>query len=225
MDFENIPEIGKGSFTATEIADILNVKYHHIHRWINIYWDGKLSKEYGEKYSWVTDGKRAVSFHTFVEFYVMMQFSEAGVKPREVMKAHTELSELYNTAFPFALQHVLENIHTDKRKIYFDKDGSTLTLDGSKQFNLKLIQDFCVKLEFNNENLASKYYPLGKKKSIVIDPERKFGQPVFKTHNTFPDIIYDHYQAGESIEYIAAIYELNKAEVRDAIQYKSRRAA
>ena len=145
MDFENIPKIGNGSFTAAEIADILNIDYQQVHRWMNIYWDGKIGKEYGYKYSWVTDGKRAVSFHTFVEFYVMMQFSEAGVKPKKVLDAHRELSKIFNTPFPFAKRKVLENIHTDKKTIFFDFEGSNMTLDGSKQFNLNLIKQFFIK--------------------------------------------------------------------------------
>lgn len=225
MNFENIPKIGYGSFTASEIADILNIDYQQVHRWMNIYWDGKIGKEYGCKYSWVTNGKRAVSFHTFVEFYVMMQFSEAGVKPKKVLDAHRELSKMFKTPFPFAKRKVLENIHTDKKIIFFDIEGSDMSLDGSKQFNLSLIKQFFIKLDFNSDDLASKYYPLGKEKSILVDPERKFGQPVFKTHNTFPDILYSHYKAGDSMDYIAAIYELDKADVKDAIAYKTRKAA
>lgn len=225
MDFENIPKIGNGSFTAVEIADILNIDYQKVHCWMNIYWDGKIGKEYGHRYSWVTDGKRAVSFHTFVEFYIMMQLSEAGVKPKKVIDAHKELSRMFKTPFPFAKRLVLENIHTDKKRIFFNIKGSNMTLDGSKQFNLNLVKQFFVKLDFNSDDLASKYYPLGKEKSILVDPERKFGQPVFKTHNTFPDILYSHHKAGESTDYIAAIYELDKADVIDAIAYKSRKAA
>ena len=225
MDFENIPKIGNGSFTAVDIADILNIEYHKVHRWMNIYWDGKIGKEYGQRYSWVTDGKRAVSFHTFVEFYIMMQLSEAGVKPKNVLNAHRELSQMFKTPFPFAKRIVLENIHTDKKTVFFDFQGSNMTLDGSKQFNLNLVKEFFIKLEFNSDDLASKYYPLGKDKSILVDPGRKFGQPVFKTHNIFPDILYGHYKAGDSTDYIAAIYELDKADVVDAIAYKSRKAA
>lgn len=225
MDFENIPKIGNGSFTAVEIADILNVEYQKVHRWMNIYWDGKIGKEYGYKYSWVTDGKRAVSFHTFVEFYIMMQLSEAGVKPKNVLDAHKELSHMFKTPFPFAKRIVLENIHTDKKNIFFSIEGSNITLDGSRQFNLNLVKQFFVKLDFNSDDLASKYYPLGKDKSILIDPQRKFGQPVFKSHNTFPEILFSHYKAGDSTDYIAAIYELDKADVIDAITYKTRKSA
>lgn len=225
MLFENESKIGIGSFTAKEIAEILDIKYQTINRWINVYWDGKLGKEYGEKYSWVTDNKRAVSFHTLVEFYIMMLFSEAGVKPKQVLNAHKELSDFYKTAFPFAKKVVLSNIKTDGKRIYLDESNEIITLDGSKQFNLNLIRVFYTKLEFDSDDLASKFYPLGKDKSILVDPQRKFGHPVFKNTNIFPEVLYQHYKAGDSIQYLEAVYELSKEEIEDAMVYCQRNKA
>lgn len=225
MIFENKPKIGLGSFTVKEIAEILNIKYDRVHRWMNVYWDGKLGKEYGEKYSWVTDGKRAVSFHTFVEFYIMMLFSEAGVKPAKVLEAHKELSKMHNTAFPFAKKEVIKNIYTDGKLIYRDNFDSIVSLDGSKQLNLNLIRQFYTNLEFDDESLASKFYPLGKDKSILVDPHRKFGHPVFKNSNLFPEVLFQHYKAGDSIDYLAAVFEINRDEIADAIQYCERNLA
>lgn len=223
MIFENKPQIGIGSFTVKEIAELLNVDYQTVHRWLKVYWDGKLSEEYGENYSWVTNGKRAVSFHTFVEFYVMMQLSEAGVRPKEVLLAHKELSSRYNSPFPFALKDVLLNIKTDGKQVFFhEKKEVIITLDGTKQLNLNLIQLFYASLEFDSQDLASRFYPLGKEKSILIDPKRKFGRPVFKQSNTFPEVIYQHYLAGDSKEYLAAVYELSDNEVHDAITFCER---
>ncbi|TQD38833.1 DUF433 domain-containing protein [Haloflavibacter putidus] len=225
MNFENKPKIGIGSYTAAEIAHILGVSYSKVFNWMNIYWDKQLGDTYGDKYSWVTEGKRAVSFHTFVEFYVMMRFSEAGVKPKEVLKAHKELSEKFKTPFPFALKPVLESIKTDKKHIYFEIEGATMTLDGSKQLNLELIKLFFVKLDFNSDDLASRYYPLGKDKSILIDPERKFGQPVFADKNIQPQILLEHYKAGDPIPYLASIYDIEESYVKDAIEFCTKNAA
>ncbi|WP_034261059.1 DUF433 domain-containing protein [Altibacter lentus] len=219
MDFENKPQIGLGIYTASEIAQILRLPYQKIYLWMNKYWDDKLGKNYGEKYSWQMDGTRAVSFHTFVEFYVMMRFSEAGVKPKEVMKAHTELVEWYKTPFPFALKEVLDGIRSDGKRIFLNHKQGTIELNGMKQFSLEIIQMFFVKLDFGDNNLASRFYPLGKEKSIVVDPARKFGSPVFKDHNIYPETFYGMYKAGESIEFIAYIYEVPEQMVKDAIEY------
>ena len=110
MNFENTLAIGNGIYTVPDVATILRLPYHKVNTWLNQYWDGKLGKVFKGKYSWRVDSTRAVGFHTLVEFYVMMQFAEAGVKPAQVLKAHIDLSKTYGTVFPFAQKQLIENI-------------------------------------------------------------------------------------------------------------------
>ncbi len=219
MNFENKPKIGIGIYTASEIAQILRVPYRKVYTWMNKYWDGKLGKDYGSRYSWEHNGARSVSFHTFIEFYVMMRFSEAGVKPKQVLEAHAELVKLYNTAFPFALKEVLKGIKSDGKHVFLRTKEGIIELNGTKQFNLDLIQLFFVNLEFDQENLASRFWPIGKDKSILVDPERRFGHPVIDGKNIFPEIIFKHYNAGDPVAYIAHVYQISEEEVNHALEY------
>ena len=139
MNFENKLSIGNGIYTVPDVARILRLPYNKVNTWLNEYWDGKLGKTFKGVYSWKVDSTRAVGFHTLVEFYVMMQFSEAGVKPAQVLFAHSELSKAYNTIFPFAQKQVIDNIHTDGKRIYINVDGVAMSLDGSKQLKLFVI--------------------------------------------------------------------------------------
>jgi len=219
MIFENKPKLGLGIYTASEIAQILRVPYSKVYTWMNKYWDKGLGKEYGLKYSWQVHGTRAVSFHTFIEFYIMMLFSESGVKPKEVLQAHLELSKMYNTAFPFVLKEVLEGIRSDGRSIYLETKEGIIELNGTKQFNLKIIKLFFINLDFDENNLASRFWPMGKEKSILIDPNRRFGHPLINGKNIFPDVISNHHKAGDPIKYIAHVYELSEKEVNHALEY------
>lgn len=219
MIFENKPQLGLGIYTPAEIAQILRLPYYKVNRWIDKYWDGELGQEFEKRYSWKTDKSKAVSFHTLVEFYVMMQLADAGVKTRKVLEAHKEFSQFYNTSFPFALREVLDGVNTDGKRIFLSVDDYTITLDGTKQFNLGFIKVFFKKLEFDSNNLASRLWPLGKEKSVLIDPERKFGHPVLEMKNIFPETIYGHYKAGDPIEYISYVYKVTEKEVRDAIEF------
>lgn len=219
MEFENQAEIGIGIYTPSEIATILRVPTHKVNRWIDTYWDGQLGEQYEARYSWKVDNSKAVSFHTLVEFYVMMQFSEAGVKPKQVLTAHKELSELYNSAFPFANKEVLAGIRTDSKKIYFTIEGNIITLDGTKQFNLGYMELFFKNLEFDADQLASRFWPMGKDKSILVDPMRKFGHPIVDGKNIFPETLNNHFKAGDPIRYIAQVYDLTEQQVSDAIQF------
>ncbi len=183
------------------------------------YWDGTLGKIYATNYSWKTDGYRAVSFHTLIEFYVMMQLSEAGVKPSPILKAHQELSKWFKTPFPFANKSVLQSIRTDAKNIYFQLDDLTISLDGTHQLNMNFIALFFKKLDFDRKDLATHFYPLGRDKSIVIDPSRKMGQATIANSNIYPETLYKHFKAGDPIPYIAHIYQLNEIQVQNALEY------
>lgn len=220
MDFENEIEVGIGIYTTREIANILGISYAKVNRWINKYWDGRLGEAYQQKYSWKVEDSRAVSFHTMVEFYLMSTFSEYGVKTQKILKAHQELSQLMKTAFPFATEKVLNGISTDGKSIYYKhEDGFVVSLDGSKQLNLELINIFFKKLDFDNGTLASRFWPMGKKKKVVCDPKVQFGAVTIPGTRVYPETIYDMFNAGDSKRLIASTYDLSMEKINDAIEY------
>ncbi|MEY3499617.1 MAG: hypothetical protein RL308_1286 [Bacteroidota bacterium] len=217
--FENNLQLGNGIFTTQEIAQILRVPYSKVRNWITQYWDGELGKCYEQQYSWSVENTRAVGFHTLIEFYVMMQFTLAGVKTKAILKAHKELGEHFKTNFPFAKREVLDNISTDGLRIYFKDNGVNITLDGSKQFNLDIIKLFFKNLDFDNDMLASRFWPMGKEHKVVCDPHRKFGQPVLDGTSIQSEAIYRMYLAKEPIAFIASVYEIPLKSVKDAIAF------
>ena len=219
MNLENKLKIGNGIYTIPEIAKILRLPYHKVSHWVNNYWDGELGREFQSRYSWTINNTKAVSFHTLVEFYVLYLFAESGVKTRKVLNAHKELSKDFNTPFPFAQQQILNNIKTDGNKIYFDFEGNIISLDGTKQFNLNFIKIFFKNLDFDSELLASKFWPLGRKKNIVLDPKRQFGHPIVGNSNIYPETLFNLYKSGEPIKFIAYTFEINERMVKDAIDY------
>lgn len=219
MDFENKLALGNGIYTVREISRILRLPYWKVSNWLSKYWDGELGKAYENQYSWSVNDSKAVSFHTLIEFYVLVQFAEAGVRTRIVLNAHKELSQYLDTAFPFARKDILNNINTDGKRIYLDTPAGIINLDGTKQFNLKFIQLFFKNLDFDNNLLAIRLWPLGKNKSIIVDPKRQFGQPVIGKTNIYPETIFNLFEAGEPEDFIAFTYEISRKEVKDAIEY------
>lgn len=121
--------------------------------------------------------------------------------------------------FPFAQKEVIENITTDGKKIYLCVGDDAITLDGSRQLNLSFIKIFFKRLEFNDDSLASKLWPLGKDKAVVCDPDHKFGQPVIVGTNIQTEAVYKMYLAKEPIAFIASLYELPEQQVKDAISF------
>jgi len=216
---ENNLQLGNGIYTVQEISQLLQIPKHKATSWITKYWNGELGEAYEQNYSWKVDHTKAVGFHTLVEFYVMVQFAESGVKISQVLNAHRELSSDFRTPFPFAQKHVLENISTDGKKIYLQKNGNTITLDGSKQLNLEFIKMFFKRLDFGKNLLASRFWPMGKEKGIVCDPNHRFGQAVIEGTNIQAEAIYRMYLAKEPLKFIAELYSIPIKKVEDAVEF------
>lgn len=212
-------KIGNGIYTIPDISRILRLPYHKVRHWVDKYWDEILGLENNRRYSWTVGNTKAVNFHTLIEFYVFYLLAETGVKTKKIINAHIELSNLFNTDYPFAQKGILENIKTDGSKIYFFVGKNIISLDGTKQFNLSFIETFFKNLEFDNDFLATRFWPLGKGKNIVIDPKRQFGHPVIGKTNIYPETLNNLFKSGEPIDFIAFTYEISKKDVQDAIDF------
>ncbi|NJM94326.1 MAG: DUF433 domain-containing protein [Cytophagales bacterium] len=164
-----------GIYTIGEMARILRLPTNTVRRWLSAFDNMDWPK--GSHYSVNLEGVRVADFHTLLEFYVMAVLVEVGVRTSEVIEAHHHLSQLYSTQHPFVQQSVLESIRTDGKKIHWEKDQILLTLDGSQQLNLQLIRVFFKKLNFDNKGKVRLFWPMGTEKAILMDPERRFGQP------------------------------------------------
>lgn len=221
---ENIFELGSGVFTLSEMAVILDLPKTKLRYWVTQFWEGKLGSTYNFSYSWKTEGSKAVNFRTFIELYIMTKLSQAGVKPTQVVEAHKFLSEHYKTPYPFANKNAVESLRTEGRKIYFAFKDNLITLDGTSQLNLDVIKDFFLHLDFNDDDLAIRFWPLGKEHSIVIDPNRKFGHPTIAGTNIYPETIANHLTAGDPKEYLAEVYNISYSQIDDALKYCSKAA-
>jgi len=77
----------------------------------------------------------------------------------------------------------------------------------------------CEKISFDNAQLASRYYPLGQHRSVVVDPQHQFGQPTIEGTNILTETLVSYYRGGESIDFIASIYRIDPKNIIDAIDF------
>lgn len=222
--FQNTPQLNSGIYTLPDIARLLGMSYHKAHRWLAQYWEGKLGKDYGRHYSWTVDSTKAVSFHTLMELHIFYQLNEAGVKPAKILEAHKELVAITGQEFPFATKRILEGLRCDgKQVLLYRNDGTVVSLNGTRQFNLDFVLDFMKKLDFH-EGVASRFWPLGKENVVNCDPKRQFGHPVVGKTNIYPELLASMHRAGDSIRSIAANFNLKTKEVKDSIAFSNQAA-
>ena len=201
-----LPKVGEGIYTIRDVAFILNLPYHKVSRWMREFWDD---------YTFGIKGSRGVNFYTLIEFYTFYHLREKNISSQEIKKVHARIGKDLNTIYPFA-----RKIHTDGVKgIWYEYLENLIKADNKKQLDLKpLLAPFLSKIEFNEDEIANRYFPTEAKK-VVVDPKYQFGQPTITGTSIKAEIINGFYQGGESKETICSLYNIHMDEVEDAILY------
>lgn len=216
--------LGHGIYTSTDIAQLLGIPRRKVARYLKNYWDDRLGKElFNDSYSWQSEsGKvKAVNFYVLIELYVCFKLQEFGVKPKRVLEARKNIAQETKTQYPFATSKVL----TDNSKIWYKFQDSIIDADGTRQTNFKaIISDYVKNIDFDEQEQAVKFYPNGRKSSVVINPQHQFGQPTIEGTNINTETIYSMYKSGESIESIIYLYDLDKKSVKDIINFYQKAA-
>lgn len=224
MTFEtnNIFGFGTGIYTTPEVAKILGLPRGKVKRWFKDYWTSKFSSG-GIQYSDGEGIEQVTNFHTLIEFFTFYQLRERGVSAQKIVSAHNILAEVFKTQYPFATSNIL----TDGEKVLFEGNvGEIINADKSLQIYItQVIEPFCERIEFDKNSLANRFFPMGKKHDVIIDPKRKFGQPVVGETNILTETIFSLFRAGEPIKVIANLYDLKISQVEDAINFQTRTAA
>lgn len=223
MTFDNnIFGFGSGIYTTTEVAKILGLPRVKVRRWLKDYWTAKFSNK-NIQYSDGIGAEQVTNFNTLIEFFTFYQLREKGVSAQKIVKAHDVLVEVFKTPYPFATSNIL----TDGEKVLFEGSiGEIIKADKSLQLYInKVIEPFCQRIEFDRNKLAKKFYPMGKSHHVVIDPKRKFGQPIIGDTNILTETVFALFRAGEPTEVIANLYELNLSQVEDAISFHTKNVA
>ncbi|MDZ4846854.1 MAG: DUF433 domain-containing protein [Chitinophagales bacterium] len=206
-------KIGEGIYSAADAARIFRIPYSKAQYWFKYYAKNKLFDSIGYRYHFEIRDIVAVNFLSLIEMYVFYSLKDENISIHEIVRIHQTMAEHLNTPYPFANQ----DISVLGKNVFF---GASYTNAKNLQSSLaEFIVPLAKKIEFGDQRMAKKFYPLGISKSIVVNPENQFGQPIIEGTNILAETIYDYYLAGESIGFIAKLYKLDSRKVEDAIAF------
>lgn len=215
------PRINEGIFLIKDVANIIGLPVAKVRFWLTEFWNNRFSVNKGG-YSFGDNYNRAVNFYTLIEFITFAKLREQGISAQKLQKFHKILSTELNTPYPFAKTKLLN----DKRSVWYEHSGELVKIDGKRQLSLsRVLSPYLNKIEFDKDNIALRYYPLGKNHKIVIDPKHQFGQPTILGTNIKAEIIYFLYKGKETKKNICELYNLTIQQVNDAINYCDKIAA
>lgn len=224
--YNPIPRIGHGIYTYADAAKILGLDQPKLRRWLQGY-VSDLSRHYpaGEFGVWKIDGVRGFDFYTMIEAYVVAHLRDLGVPMRTIRIAREDLAERFETHYPFALKGFL----SDGKKILLAMPdyGNVLIADKTGQMEFtELIDQYCRRIDFHLEtDLVQRFWPVGKDHSVIVDPNHSFGRPSIEGTNISTEVLARYVDAGEPVDVVARLFDLEERQVLDAVAFEHRRAA
>ena len=194
-------------------------------RWIEGY-SRRAADGSRESFPPVTPGRtvtgEGVSFFDLVEILAIGAFREIGFPIRTVRRIVEECQQSFGVEHPLSM---LE-FKTLGRDVFVKKDGVLRQVLKSKAQPAwdEILGPFLNRLDYRDA-VAHRYWPLGKGRPVVIDPEYGFGQPVIAGSGVRTEIVLERVRAGDDNDEIARDFGLSKADVESAIQYEVQRAS
>lgn len=213
---QEIARISEGIYTISDVSRIFKIPYPKVKYWFTYYIKKRLFDTIGFRYYFPVRDTIAINFLSLIEMYVFNTFKEKNIKTNNIIKAHTTMSKYLNTPYPFAT----EEFYILGKKIFFGQpDSLKQAFDIDQGIILEYILPFVEKIVFDDKRLAKKFYPLGRNKSIVINPENQVGQPTIDGTNILTATLYDYYLRKDSVESIAQLFNLSIKNIEDAIEF------
>jgi uncharacterized protein (DUF433 family) len=220
-----------GIYTVPEAARLTGVSSWRIRRWLRGYefttkcgrhrsapvWTGQLPP---------IDHSMAIGFLDLVEIRCVDAFIREGVGWKEVRLAHHRAQEVLQLTHPFCTNQ----FKVSGRKIILElpqtnADPQLWEIARNQRVFERITRPFMKDLVFAKGALPSQWWPLGTDHLVVLDPRRSFGQPIVARSGVPTVILRRAVAAAGSEREVAAWYEVDRAEVRDAVAFEEKLAA
>jgi len=219
------PTLGIGFYTVPEAARLIKARPLNIRRWLG----GYSYEERGEVVKmpplWqpqlpAHDHHLELGFRDLIELRFIKGFIDAGLGLKTIRQCLEYARECVNDERPFSTRR----FQTDGRTIFLEsaqRSGKSELLDlKSHQYVLKKVIERTFKdLDITKEFVA-RWRPFGGKKTIVIDPQRAFGQPIASERGVPTVALADAVKAEGSVKRVSHLFDVPVGVVRDAVNFE-----
>lgn len=221
--------VSGGAYTLPDAAGLLGLRLEKMRKWVSGVSLGDAAGHdrrfpAGDLGARGEGRDRTFGFWTLIELFSVSQLRAHGLSMRRLRADRKELAERFKTDHPFALEGLL----TDGRRLLKELDrASLLELGTGGQTDFKsVIRPFCALLDFDsNTRLASRFYPVGRDSSVIVDPHHAFGRPIIQGTSITTEALACLVRGGETIDDIASDFRLEPTQVEEAWEFERQLAA
>jgi uncharacterized protein (DUF433 family) len=219
--------IGIGLYTPAEASRLVQVSAAKISRWLRGHVVGGLRYEplWAPQVDLGDDGL-FLGFRDLQEIRVAAAFIERGLNPQRVRQAIHLARSVVSNDRPLSTSR----FRTDGRSVFLQvaqEDGQTKLIDlFTKQYAFReIIERSLTNLDYDDAGLPSKWWPLGRSKSVVVDPARSFGQPIEAETSVPASVLASAAKAEGSPEAAARAWAVPVRAIRRAVEFEREMAA
>lgn len=222
--------LGVGIYTVPEAAQLTRVDAQRIRRWLRGYWYELRPSE--RTYSQpvfvgqlpIRNGHVELGFLDLIETMVVDALYRARVSWRDIRLAHKAAQRVLGRDHPFATHRFKTGSGQILLEVGAEIESRTLLNLVTDQLAFRSFLDPYLREAIDYDEIATRWWPMGEQRLVVIDPTRHFGQPII-TQGVPTTILAQAHKAGRSVESIARWYEVDEQAVKDAIDFENHLAA
>ncbi len=228
--------LGTGMYPLARAARLVGSELRTVRRWLKGYsWkcgDGRKvsgplwSLQYADDEEF--DGEQVLGFHDLLELRTVSRFIQQGVS-LQVIRATIDVAREYLGDYPLHSRRFV----TDGRKIFLEAversaEDSKLLDVRKRQFAIDAVirPSLLDGIEYGDNSHALRWFPVPRKRLIVLDPEVQFGEPIIAEAGVPTDTLAAAYAAeGEDAARVARLYRVTPQAVKAAVAFEHQMAA
>lgn len=217
--------LGIGYYTVPEAARLLGIRRLSIRRWLGGYTFTENGKSRRMPPLWRPqlpeyDHHLELGFRDLIELQFIKAFMDAGLGLKTIRICLEFARECVKDNRPFSTRR----FQTDGQTIFLqslERSGDAELLDlKRRQFVLTGVIERTFKDLDISEDIVARWRPFGGKESIVIDPQRAFGQPIASAYGVPTVTLAEATKAEGSISRVSYLYEVPASVIRDAVNFE-----
>jgi uncharacterized protein (DUF433 family) len=225
--------IGTGIYPLRQAARLVGVQPRAVRRWLHGYsWkhgDGRAASQplWRTQLSHQALPDESIGFRDLLELRLVAAFVAHGVGLKTIRATVVEAAQIFGGAYPLSNHRFL----TDGKRIFLDAVEVTGERSMSDVLRKQFVFSDIIKpslytgIEYAADG-ARRWYPMARRKDIVLDPALQFGTPVLTEVGIPTDTIHAAYQAeGRDKAMVARVFDISTRMVSAAVAFEEQLAA
>ena len=215
-------EYGIGAYSPVEAGRLLDIPPATIRHWVFGYSYDHHGPRRNQPPLWRPQYGTAMEepllgFRDLLEARIVRGLRRQNFPMQTIRRCLEVARELVNDEHPFSTRR----FKTDGKTLFVEQGDGVLDLKQRQHVFRSVIAPTLTDLDFDLD-AASRWWLNPKRRTLVIDPERAFGQPIVAESGVTTASLAQAVEAEGSVEKVASWFDLSPAVVQDALRFERR---